>query len=959
MTFEIPDTDAEALLDALPGLLQAAGTHTAGAASLARLYELLSANPRHNTAHSHVAASDAVLGADAPARHSQSNNLCVSLSAERYFAPSPGRATNRPCTPDNTLPQRTSESPAIDIALPRGQDLLPAFMLRWPSPTPGSPPHTPFNNTPGRPLLSPLQLVNNPSTPTSPSSTVVGSQQGTSPEKDSASVSGLRMFPQTYQSQFDLSMSLLGKRSATDAGWQDEPTRRSRRIASAAGAGDPGESSGGDDDDGDYAEATARRRRRRRPGERPPCPRGGDAARTTRPSTRNRVAASVAGMRAQLENDNLDVDEDEGEAEKDPKSKKGKGKAKGKVKKGGKKAKEVVWNGQGDPPPATRDPALRLVQLGMISLSPDLQNKLRDFLLDLTNETSPTIPDPQSSPFAAALTRCAILETRSVLDEFELMVGYIEAALHIQWRKSLPVPTGQRPLSYTALALEASDKRVNSDSIRTWFKIGTRLIYLAASSSMYILPMIAVCGLKRRMCKEDYVDTIEQMGYLLCAPHRPDHPHTLSRDCAEVTRKLIVPQMVFIKQVSTHLSTKFSLKFPPDADGIIEIVPFADVDGISSRLRKFDFNYFQVPPADSCWSGLKNPLLAPALPLKFDDLNLTEDCVANEITIKTPLNLKATPCPVNPENSYEWTYAERGKAAVAPVVESVEDLELRLKTLHAGGTKLPDQYVCIPSEICEGDVLTLRGKNNQLLAMLVTNLTETLPHLETISVPIISAIMAGDVFSVNSAEDPMFKYCSTHKVWYNRYSEQGHGAPKDVHPNYCRKEGTKHTNFSQRAPHPSEEMKEDPDETELMAEFISLIAIIMEFHIKKLLPEEYDEISVFVSRLPLNERSHAHPFGGFVINVRVSTRGHRDGGDKLFCVVIPFGTWTGGELGLFEPGFLFRLRAWDALIFPSCDITHFNLDFEGTRLSLVLHSDKYGDRWVQDQNGWASRDVTA
>lgn len=55
-------------------------------------------------------------------------------------------------------------------------------------------------------------------------------------------------------------------------------------------------------------------------------------------------------------------------------------------------------------------------------------------------------------------------------------------------------------------------------------------------------------------------------------------------------------------------------------------------------------------------------------------------------------------------------------------------------------------------------------------------------------------------------------------------------------------------------------------------------------------------------------------------------------------------------------GFVFLLKPWDILIFPSCDITHFNLDFEGVRLSLVLHSDKYGDRWVINRNGWLPND---
>ncbi|KAJ7281087.1 hypothetical protein C8J57DRAFT_960887, partial [Mycena rebaudengoi] len=126
----------------------------------------------------------------------------------------------------------------------------------------------------------------------------------------------------------------------------------------------------------------------------------------------------------------------------------------------------------------------------------------------------------------------------------------------------------------------------------------------------------------------------------------------------------------------------------------------------------------------------------------------------------------------------------------------------------------------------------------------------------------------------------------------------GHSAPKGIHPHRVRKKGVKHVNHAQRVPLPSAEMREGqgPKETELLAELIRLITII----IKKLLPDEYEKITVYVSRLPMHERSHAHPFGGFVVNISVSTRGHRDAGDKLFCVVIPFGSWIGGELCLFE-----------------------------------------------------------
>ncbi|KAJ7730892.1 hypothetical protein DFH07DRAFT_756078 [Mycena maculata] len=213
--------------------------------------------------------------------------------------------------------------------------------------------------------------------------------------------------------------------------------------------------------------------------------------------------------------------------------------------------------------------------------------------------------------------------------------------------------------------------------------------------------------------------------------------------------------------------------------------------------------------------------------------------------------------------------------------------------------------------------------------------------------------MEGEVYPANS-DQPQFKYCSTHKTIWNRYAEQGDDAPKNVHPNHVHKKG-KRANHTQRAPHASEEMTDDPDETELLVEFVQVITTFIEYHLAKLMPNEYAKIKIFAERLPLNQRSHAHPFGGLVFNISVSTRGHRDGGDKLFCVVIPFGDWEGGELGMFEPGLLLRPRPWDAMVFPSCRITHFNRHFTGERCSLVLHSDKHGDKWAQYKNGWVPR----
>lgn len=51
---------------------------------------------------------------------------------------------------------------------------------------------------------------------------------------------------------------------------------------------------------------------------------------------------------------------------------------------------------------------------------------------------------------------------------------------------------------------------------------------------------------------------------------------------------------------------------------------------------------------------------------------------------------------------------------------------------------------------------------------------------------------------------------------------------------------------------------------------------------------------------------------------------------------------------------MIRMKSLDTLIFTSHQISHFNLHYVGERASLVLHSDREGDAWVRDRNGWGS-----
>ncbi len=101
-----------------------------------------------------------------------------------------------------------------------------------------------------------------------------------------------------------------------------------------------------------------------------------------------------------------------------------------------------------------------------------------------------------------------------------------------------------------------------------------------------------------------------------------------------------------------------------------------------------------------------------------------------------------------------------------------------------------------------------------------------------------------------------------------------------------------------------------------------------------------------------------HPFSGFVLNFRACSSAHQDTGDLLLCVVIPFGEFKGGELCLFEPGLVIRLQTWDAFIFKSGHVTHFNLHYSGLRRSLVLHTDKEAANYPDDFNEWEAHMAT-
>jgi len=120
------------------------------------------------------------------------------------------------------------------------------------------------------------------------------------------------------------------------------------------------------------------------------------------------------------------------------------------------------------------------------------------------------------------------------------------------------------------------------------------------------------------------------------------------------------------------------------------------------------------------------------------------------------------------------------------------------------------------------------------------------------------------------------------------------------------------------------------------------------------LPKSYTEIKLVADILPLNEQSPADPFICWVLNLCACTKAHRDTSDKKWCTAFTLGDCEGGQLALHELGLVFDSAPGDMVAFHSCDQTHFNLHMKGIHASLVLHSDREGDKWGDDYNRWGS-----
>lgn len=185
------------------------------------------------------------------------------------------------------------------------------------------------------------------------------------------------------------------------------------------------------------------------------------------------------------------------------------------------------------------------------------------------------------------------------------------------------------------------------------------------------------------------------------------------------------------------------------------------------------------------------------------------------------------------------------------------------------------------------------------------------------------------------------------------------------------REGALKVNWGQREPRESQQIRDHPalykQVTDIMEDILTFVRENVcalhscplrpqtnLFQIKYHLPDEFEQLEVHCEFLPLGSPSPVHPFTSMVINLCACTKGHRDHGDKQWCATFTLGDFEGGEICLHESGLVFDSRPGDVLVFQSQDETHFNLHVKGTRGTVVFHSDRTMDGWVDNYNRWSS-----
>ncbi|KII89483.1 hypothetical protein PLICRDRAFT_109188 [Plicaturopsis crispa FD-325 SS-3] len=596
---------------------------------------------------------------------------------------------------------------------------------------------------------------------------------------------------------------------------------------------------------------------------------------------------------------------------------------------------------------------------------------------------------------ASVAIRCQMITTRDVGVNFLLMVNYMQLVTKFQ---STMKRLGTTSVASVYNAEVAGVKSAPSyRSVSAWYAMGSKFAAIAAGGSIYALMLVAGLNLRTSIAGCD-----TNMPWALANCLRAPTHDTPS---GNLTINRIIPTIARLRSLlPLHMASMFSpillqdLCLPANID-------CTNMDASDRFFESFKLHTFKPVERDTiawgaCYTSLPSTSSLPTHGLTHAVLasNATE-CYSPPLTdalnhgsttpplAPTPTPRILSPLPTTPhlpsfsdtphstvihtsfdahassnkrfpaerdrDKNLQWTDCERGKVERSVACSDIDSFESKLASHYKNGVRIDDKYIRISTEDIPNQIVNVRDSNDDLLAFICTTMPESMRQNLTANLMACFAPHQS-LIPTDSRDAEKFTFETLHFSWYNRHCTKGSSAPTDIHPYQMERDGAR-TNHGQFIPYPSKEMK---DHESIYARLKVIFDEVFEWISSELsahLKDEYEILCQVADVIPGNNRPAGYPFLSVVINLNVQTKAHRDGIDKIMCLVLPIGNHEGGDLCLFEPGIAVKCREGDFMAFPSHRITHFNMHYRGLRASIVLHTDREMDRWVSEgRNGWSN-----
>ncbi|KAJ7186562.1 hypothetical protein C8R46DRAFT_276527 [Mycena filopes] len=412
--------------------------------------------------------------------------------------------------------------------------------------------------------------------------------------------------------------------------------------------------------------------------------------------------------------------------------------------------------------------------------------------------------------------------------ELDLMLGLVQLALNVDSEQRRANLAAGKPITKVALAKKFTTRSVSRQVFSNWLGWGQRLLLLAGGGTLGVLVIFAALDMRTYITQPERLSNVDIV--CLAGALREAHHHKW----LPLVQRLMLP-LNYIRTSAGYIQS-LQLRFvkPLGGEQLEERIDFGVGDPLVSDAVFDDIqtNLIRPVPRGKQQQTVPSPETIPSPEDALIDFHLPVRAPAWDfsdkiILWKALLDPEETSLPFEKKTRHEWTETQRGYADKAPLATSLKDLESKLKGIHRSGTSAPGQYVELNSDTLEGNALFIRDANGKLVSLYFKIPEDYIASLKAAQ-DHIHAILHGE-WKDEKSRAAAFKYLSLHYSWYCRFAENGDKAPKDLHPNKCRKKTVSRVNITQRVPHQTQEISQDPEEYVALADaFTGYFEIVSE-----------------------------------------------------------------------------------------------------------------------------------